>query len=403
MGRSRIFGGIAMAVALAASPAQAVTFALNDTGGAAEGTLARQGFDLATAYWSSVLTNNVTINLNIGFRALGPGVLGSTGSGTSVNFNSQVYNALADAATSSVDQAAVTSLHPLGVSTTYGLNTLGVTANALNAAGNGYLDSATRYDNDGSINNVAIAVNTSVDKALGITTDANGRAINYAAADGSITFSNAFNFDFDPTDGISSSAYDFIGVAIHEIGHALGFRSGVDSYDSYTSPGSASTRAGALEGSVVGTSLDLFRYTGDGKLDWSTQGTPYFSIDGGKTQLFGDSLFSAGVANGDGRQASHWKDSVAGVPQLGILDPTSGLGQMQAITALDIAAFDAIGWTTSFDALTAPNYRFSTAGVYSTFAASVPELATWLQLVIGFGLLGTALRHQRRRTVGSFA
>ena len=39
----------------------------------------------------------------------------------------------------------------------------------------------------------------------------------------SIGFNSAFAFDFDPRDGISSSAFDFEGVVIHEIGHALGF------------------------------------------------------------------------------------------------------------------------------------------------------------------------------------
>jgi cation transport regulator ChaB len=395
--------GALSVLALAASPANAVTFVLTNTGGAEVGTQARAGFDLAAAYWSSVLTNNVTINLNIGFRTLGTGILGSTGSTSSVNFNSQVYNALANAATSEVDRRAVTSLQPLGVSTTYGLNVLTMTTNAFNAAGTGYVDTATRRDNDGSINNVAVAVNTSVDKALGITTDANGRAINYALADGSITFSNTFNFDFDPLDGVASNAYDFVGVATHEIGHALGFRSGVDTYDAYTSPGATNVRAGALEGSVVGTEFDYWRYTADGKLDWSTQGDPYFSIDGGASQVLGDSLLSKGVSNGDGRQASHWLDSAAGLPQLGILDPTSGLGQMQEITALDLAAFDALGWTTSVDALANPGYRFSTADIYRSFAAAVPEPGTWAQMVLGVGLMGGSLRYRRRRTAVRFA
>ncbi|MGR6331208.1 NF038122 family metalloprotease [Sphingomonas sp. XXL09] len=387
-------------------PAQAVTFVLNDTGGAGEGTQARIGFNIATLYWSSVLRDSAVINLDIGFRALAPNVLGSTGSNYTLLSMNQGYAALAADATSALDQSAVANLAPLGASALGdGFGAVSVTTNALNARGTGYVDTATRTDNDGSVNNSALAVTSASAKALGITTDVNGDAVNYAATDGSITFSNEYNFDFDPTNGIAANAIDFIGVAIHEIGHALGFVSGVDSYDAFTAPGSATTTPGALENYVVASQLDLFRYGKPGTLDWSTQGTPYFSIDGGQTQLFGDSRFSTGVANGDGRQASHWKDSAFGVPQLGILDPTSGFGQMQEVTALDLAAYDAIGYDVGFNVLANSNYRFTTADAYRSFiaAAAVPEPAVWLQMILGFGVIGGAMRYRRRRTAVRFA
>lgn len=386
--------------ALACVPAQAVTFNLIDTGGTAVGTQARQGFEAAAYYWSSVLTNNVTVNLRIGFSTLGTGILGSTGSTSSIQFNSAYYNALATHITSTADATAVANLQPLSTGA-FGVNAVTVQTNALNATGTGYLDTALRTDNDGSQNNSTVSINTSVEKALGLTTNANGQAIDYSLADGAVTFSNTFSFDFNPTDGIASTSFDFIGVAIHEIGHALGFRSGVDTYDAYTAPGSTASpttasRTGALETATIATGLDLFRYTAPGVLDWSTQGTPYFSIDGGQNQVLGNSLMSTGVRNGDGRQASHWKDSAAGVPQLGILDPTSGYGQMQEITALDLTAFDVIGWQTALDPLLNPAYRMSTATAYQQFlaATAVPEPTTWLSMILGFGLVGTAMRRR---------
>lgn len=388
----KLLVSLALVSTCLAGTAQAVQFNLNSTGaGTAIGTQARRGFEVATGYWASVLTNNVTVNLDIGYSTLGTGILGSTGSSTAAVFNSAVYSALASNVTSSVDASAVSSLRPL--SSAGGLS---VVTNAFNASGTGYVDTATRVDNDNSFNNRGTSMNTSVAKALGITTNYLGAAINPAARDGTITFSDAFKFDFDPSDGIDSDAFDFIGVAIHEIGHALGFRSGVDTYDAYTAPGSSTVRPNALENAILSTSLDLFRYTAEGELDWSTQGVPYFSIDGGASQLFGDSRFSTGTRNGDGRQASHFKDSAAGVPQLGNLDPTSGRGQMQEITALDIAAFDAIGWSTSFDALDNASYRFSTADIVRSMAA-VPEPSTWAMMLLGFGMVGASTRGRRRK------
>src|SRR6185503_11314651 len=44
-----------------------------------------------------------------------------------------------------------------------------------------------------------------------------------------IAFNSAFNFDLDPSNGIEVNKTDFDAVAVHEIGHALGFNSEVGS------------------------------------------------------------------------------------------------------------------------------------------------------------------------------
>jgi hypothetical protein len=88
--------------------------------------------------------------------------------------------------------------------------------------------------------------------------------------------------------------------------------------------------------------LDLFRYSAAsaalGVIDWTADNRPkYFSIDGGATSI---ARFAEGVVWGDGRQASHWKDSMG----IGIMDPTAAQGETLSISQNDLRALDVIGW-----------------------------------------------------------
>jgi hypothetical protein len=154
----------------------------------------------------------------------------------------------------------------------------------------------------------------------------------------------------------------------------------------------------------------MFRYSTDPTnlvpgtnpvLDLSIGGTKYFSVDGGLTQFNGNSLFATGTYNGDGDQASHWKDASganACGPQIGIMDPTFCYAQRGEVTALDLAAFDAIGYNIAVDSR-ATNYLVNTAQIYRQFAtAPVPEPATWAMLLLGFGGVGFAMRRNRKVT-----
>ena len=125
--------------------------------------------------------------------------------------------------------------------------------------------------------------------------------------------------------------YDFIGIAAHEIGHALGFLSGVDTADQYAKFG-----YGGLDQSAWGTPLDLFRYQ-NGKRDWTVGGTPCFSINGGATC---GAAFATGYYTGDRQQASHWLNG----KHLGVFNPTASAGAALQISGNDLAALDAIGW-----------------------------------------------------------
>ena len=393
---------IAGALGFSAVSAQAITIELRNTGGVEVGTDAFSGFSAASRFWEQVLRDDITVKLNVGYAALAPNVLGSTGSTTNGIFVDSYRAFLAADQKSALDASAVANLTPLVASTfTPGRGAVNAIISAPKANGNGVNTTPlTRvWDADGSLNNTGISMNTSLMKAVGLTPTYTGANAGIMA-DGSISFSTGFaaSFDFDPTDGISANKFDFVAIAIHEIGHALGFRSGVDIYDGNTN------FAGNLNSQLFITQLDLFRYSanplglgGAGpKLDWAIGGSvadgyaPYFSIDGGATALFGNT-FSTGRTFGDGQQASHWKDAAPGAVQLGLLDPTAARGQQGMITSLDLAAYDAIGWDLRYDVLGKPNKVFSTR-----FLAAIPEPGSWAMLIAGFGLTGAMLRRKRQ-------
>lgn len=332
----------------------ALTIELSDTGGVGIGTNARSGFEEAAALWESVFVDQVTVRLDVGFQTFSSQtILGSTGSDTLAATFSDVRTALIGDQTSGDDGTAAANLQA-------GLFLDFLTTDEFGSS---------ERDNDNTSNNFFLDVNRANAKALGLLTD------DGSTKDASITFNSDFNFDFNSDDGITGGEYDFVGIAAHEIGHALGFVSGVDAVDITSLPNGkfASTN---LDDYRVFSVLDMYRYSDAsvalGILDLSVGGNPYFSIDGGLTNL---GRFSTGRYNGDGRQASHWKDNLG----LGIMDPTVGSGEFLQISGLDLRAFDVMGWDFSIGT-----------------AETIPEPATlWL---LGIGLAGLWGIYFRKRS-----
>jgi hypothetical protein len=301
-------------------PANALIFNFTPATGTPSNVTA--GFQQAGNLWSSILTDNVTVNIDINFTPLAATDLGGA---DSYNYNytyAEVYNALNSRKTSTDDFAAVSSLSSNPALT----RLINLTQNNPSGAG-----SATPYQYTATATDFTMQVTTANAKALGLLT-------NYTGIDATINFNSLTTWDFNHGATIAAGSYDFVGVAAHEIGHVLGFYSGVDS-----------TINGDPNGLPLDDSqlnnvqpLDLFRYSAESRdlviIDATgSTADKYFSLDRGITKI---AAFSQGVPYSN-YQAGHWANN----QNLGIMDPTTANGELVQIVENDKRAFDAIGWT----------------------------------------------------------
>jgi hypothetical protein len=267
-------------------------------------------FNRAAAQWEAILQDPVTINIDINMAALGTGILGST----SATSYSRMYNTIRDAMvvqdSGSAAEAATLPYLPTASQISVELPS-------------GYTSGSSLYATRANM------------LALGFPTSELGGP---QKSDGTINFSTSFTWDYDNSDGVSSTAYDFESVAAHEIGHVLGFISRLDTIDIFLHIGEPTYTASLY-------TLDLFRFSSDNvpvnsaeftsnTRDMMPGGTDYFSYVDENIQM------STGKYGGDGRQASHWKDHLG----IGLMDPTLAKGELSPITLEDIIAMDLIGW-----------------------------------------------------------
>ncbi|MEM6451758.1 MAG: NF038122 family metalloprotease, partial [Cyanobacteria bacterium P01_D01_bin.105] len=170
--------------------------------------------------------------------------------------------------------------------------------------------------------------------------------VNANALDGYILVSNAFewNYDYTRSGAAPEGTLDFMSMALHEIGHQLGFVSGLDGALDVSELYSGETQA---EGFTI---LDLFRHSDDSNKidnpdgavsDLTVGQDSYFSIDGGTTNL-------ANFSTGADYQASHWERMRVA---LGIMDPTLAYQERTSVGALDLRAMDVLGWDVNYGML----------------------------------------------------
>jgi PEP-CTERM motif len=238
----------------------------------------KTAFQSAMAFYQSTFTDPITISINVGWGEVGGTPLPAGGLGASSTYligssYSTVRNALSADRKSGYDLAAVATLP--SADPTGGRRELVSTAEA---------------------------------KALGLRS---GTGI-----DGSVGFA-AQAYTFDPANRAVAGAFDFIGVAEHEISEVMGRFADLGTFYSALTP------------------MDLFRYFGPNARALTPGYNQYFSIDSGATSLD----YFNGPGGGDlGDWAGYAYDAYNAFATPGVLLP---------ISSADIMMMDVLGYDLS--------------------------------------------------------
>ena len=291
----------------------------------------KTAFQSVVNYFDNMFSDPITVNIGVGWGEVGGSTISAGALGESETYlagyysYSQVRNAMISDARSSADQAAVASLP--AADPTGGRRELMSTAEA---------------------------------KALGLS--------NYGGTDGFIGFDKSSSWTFDPNNRKVGGAFDFIGVAEHELSEVLGRISDL----------------GTISGGTLDP-LDLFRYSGSGTRALSPGNGQYFSINGGKTNLY---TFN-GTGGGD---LGDW----AAVYPVDAFDAAVPPGYMLPISSFDLTELDVLGYNLSGQTGAAQIAGNGVAGKQTSQAAAVvPEPGT--MALFGAALLGLGFARRSRR------
>jgi hypothetical protein len=227
-----------------------------------------------------------------------------------------------------------------------------------------------------------IVVSRPLTRALGLSgPDATETSDPFGTAP-SIGFNENFPFDFNPddigfndanNDGIENNKTDFDAVAVHEIGHALGFTSFVG-YKELEPDDPNYISVWDLFRFAPGVTISSFptaeRWMSSGD---TPSGNPVFFNNMGSGLKV--STAKPNGEGGDGEQSSHWKDDLSVVSNnIGIMDPTIRKGFRQRLKQPDLDALETFGYNLSGSVVTpvAPaNNNFANAQVISGCTGSV--------------------------------
>jgi len=296
------------------------------------------GFEIAGRIWSRYLSDPVTLNVHVGVSSSLPtNVIGGALPGILANasYGSVINSGLRQDQKSNDDQLRYQNAFNTGDKATVGYVVP-------------LIDRQQGFWSDATTMNITRA-NA---KAIGAIAATN-TALDGAIAMGTLTGS-AFhwNYDYTRSSTAPTGSLDFLSVAIHELGHIMGFISGVDlsgwnftQFNSYSIP--SDVQQHLQERTRYITPLDRLRYSTTNTLDTNDlsygtrSGDKFFALGRGTTRLADFAMGKNASGAGDGYQASHWEERSTPV---GIMDPALASRERGSVSNLDLRAFDVTGW-----------------------------------------------------------
>jgi len=298
-------------------PAQSLTINLIDIGASPMTAAQMTAFESAAQIWENRFSDPITVTLNVAWD-------------DASEFSSASVLAATTTARTSIASSTVRACMLADASGTTEYNAVQLLPASVPVT-----------DTNGGRNDNMVTMATANAKALGVSPSLDPLYGDALAnnADGQIRYNNAFlsDFDIDRSDGIGASDYDFIGVAAHEIGHALGFFSLTDVQDG--NPGFT----------LHPNTLDLWRFAETG--NFHNVNTETRQVTAADAEFYDTVLnnipFSRGTAvtdplcqgSGGTCQASHWQDD-----QGNMMDPTVDTGVQVDPTSDDTHALNYIGY-----------------------------------------------------------
>ena len=164
------------------------------------------------------------------------------------------------------------------------------------------------------------------------------------------------SWDYTYLDGPAANELSFLSTAVHELAHVMGFISGIDysgelennelndliNHSELTLAIAEFLGADASTASVTQTSvMDLYR------VSLASQDLGVISLTEGEAASFslGGEALNLEFSTGTDFQASHWTEG-----NLGVMNPTLGLGEEWSVSVNDLTVLDVVGWDVDYTA-----------------------------------------------------